>query len=198
MPTSSTHVASAAGPLPQSGGCYLINPRWKAREALPARMFHGKHRPTLASAYDDAYAGVPILDTLLDAFAFFDGLAPSLARRHEDGSLEGFPLPPYDFALRYRRLAPDWPTERVWNGRAWLVAQAGPPHGSRTIVGRITVSGRVILCGDTIAGAGRTQAFTELAEQVVLAPGPPPSCSATGCRPAPGSPSSSVAATSPR
>ena len=35
-----------------------------------------------------------LLDPLLDAFDFFDSLAPSLARRDADGQLAHFPLPP--------------------------------------------------------------------------------------------------------
>ncbi len=163
-------VGSAAGPMPGAEHRYLINPRWKSRRDLPARMFEddkGRYRNPLAQAYDDTCAGVPILDTLFDAFAFFEGLAPQLARRQGDGSLEGFPLPPYDLALRYRRLAPGWPAEYDWHQRTRQATQAAPPDGSRTIRGRINAQADLVLCGDTAVSAGLTRAFTEPVQQVL-------------------------------
>lgn len=163
-------VASAAGPVPGTADRYVINPQWKDRSELPDRMFEDqkrRHRKALADAYDSACAGVPVLDTLLDAFTFFDRLAPALARRRPDGSLDGFPLPPYPLAFRYRRLAPDWPTEREWDQRARAAAQAALPGGSRTVKGTVGTPDGLVLCGGTAVGHGRTESFTEDPEQVV-------------------------------
>ncbi len=157
-------VTRAVGPMPGTVDRYLIHPRWKARADLPARMFQ---QQAVAQAYDEACARVSILDTLLDAFAFFDGLDPSLARRRADGSLEGFPLPPYDIATGYRRLTPDQPSERDWQDGLRVEIQAALPAGSRTILGKVAVAGRLVLCGDTAAGPGRTHCFTESEDQVV-------------------------------
>jgi hypothetical protein len=162
-------IASAAGPMPETRDVFLINPRWKPRSELPERMFQddkGKPRATMAKAYDDACAGLPVLDTLLDAFAFFDTLAPQLARRQDDGRWEGFPLTPYPIAIRYRRLAPDWLTEAQWGRQHREQTQKIIPTGPRTIRGAIDAVDGLVLCGDTTTAWG-TQAFTEPVEQVV-------------------------------
>jgi hypothetical protein len=63
------HIASAAGPVPGTQW-FVINPRWKLRSEVPSGMFrtqNGKPNPGNERAYDTAAAGIPILDTLLDA-----------------------------------------------------------------------------------------------------------------------------------
>ena len=55
---------------------------------------NGSFSTSYAQAYDSQVLGLSLLDPLLDAFDFFDSLAPSLARRDADGQLAHFPLPP--------------------------------------------------------------------------------------------------------
>lgn len=167
------NVSSAAGPRPDDATRYIITARWKTRAELPPRMFQVPGRGgqlhevrSVTAAYDATCAGIPLIDTLLDAFAFFDALAPHLARRNDDGSLWGFPLTPYPLVTHYLRLAPDWSTEAGWNTRAHQRARSVPPAGPRTIEGHVRATDTDVLCGRTVHAHGATY-FTESVDQVV-------------------------------
>lgn len=80
-------VERATGP--GTDGLYVISPRWADRTPRLDPVFSsrgGRFSESYAQAYDDRVAGRPLLDPLMDAFAFFDSLAPSLARREDRGA----------------------------------------------------------------------------------------------------------------
>jgi hypothetical protein len=166
-------VDQAIGPIDQSSR-YVILPRWKARSALPARMFEvfagkrkGQHDAKLARSYDLGAAGRPIMDTLLDAYGFFDTCDPTLALRNAHGQLVGFPFPPLPVANRYRRLHPDWPSEHDWDvGLRGELTSKAPSGQDRHVVGVLRDGSSVVLCGWTSVASGCRESFTEPAHQV--------------------------------
>jgi hypothetical protein len=102
-------VRRAIGPIAHN--TFIIFPRWKQRIGLPQGTFlrqSQKPDKARAAAYDADVAGRLVLDTLFDAFAFFDRCDSSLVTR-VDNQIEGFPIPPLPVASGYYRLHPDWP-----------------------------------------------------------------------------------------
>jgi hypothetical protein len=53
---------------------------------------NGEFSNSYAVAYDAHGAGRSLYDPLMDAFDFFDSLAPTLARRDSSGQIAHFPL----------------------------------------------------------------------------------------------------------
>lgn len=160
-------IRRAVGPLDE--GRFMIFPRWKQRTALPVDTFRkqdGGVYGTRISAYDDHVAGRHVLDTLIDAFAFFDACDGQLARRDPDGQVEGFPLRPLSGrGVGYYRLGPDWPTHEEAERNLFQFAASARPAGSaRSIVG--TLQAGTTICGWTEFETRRAS-FTEPVRQVV-------------------------------
>ena len=90
------------------------------------------------------------MDTLLDAYKFFDMCDAALAEREANGQLAGFPLQPLPLVTRYRRLHPDWPSEADWDAKARRQVMAVAPTGyGREISGLLRDDVDVIVCGYT-------------------------------------------------
>lgn len=149
-------------------GTFLIFPRWRDRSDLPTDAFvqqSGKDSKARIRAYDAAVAGRLLLDTLIDAFAFFDSCDDRLAARDNEGKLIGFPLPPLPVAFGYYRLGPEWPThEQAGANTIQRATEAVPVGDRRTVVGTVH-DGRVI-CGWTEVDSIYRVGFTETAHQV--------------------------------
>jgi hypothetical protein len=159
-------IARAIGPL--DGDRFIIFPKWKQRVELPPQMFqyNGKDVATLIQSYDNAAAGRLVLETLMDAFSFFDQCDPTLADRDAQGRLVGFPLPPPPVA-GYQRLSPDWPDHSEVDRRIRVDVRAKPPGGlGREITGRLRSDLGWIYCGYSMVDEYRRQAFTEDADQI--------------------------------
>lgn len=159
---------------PTEGGEYIIFPRWKPLTAMPREMFqypHGKRRgedqPEYMKSYETRVAGRLVLETLLDAYAFFVQCDSSVADRDSEGRLMAFPLPPLPVG-GYVRLGPDWPDYDTVGERIRRKATAVPPGGQRReITGKLRSSVGTVYCGYTMVSGGTSVAFTEDAEQVV-------------------------------
>lgn len=166
-------LARAVGPLP--GGTCVIFPRWKDRAVLPTAMFEYHDRKRLgqlnvdyANSYDAAVAGRLLLDTLMDAYAFFQSCDPSLVERGADNQIAGFPLPPLPFGAGYVRLHPDWPTQDHVDDEIRTRTRSAPPTGrDRQIRGLLIVGGTVVCCGYTDSAGPYARSFTEPVDQIV-------------------------------
>lgn len=85
---------------PDADGQHILSPRWAERTSRLDPVFStrgGQFSESYARAYEDHVAGRPLLDPLLDAFAFFHSLAPHLARRdeHEGRACQPLGVPPH-------------------------------------------------------------------------------------------------------
>lgn len=158
------NLVRALGPLPP--GRFIVFERWRYRRELPPKRFKnvdGKVVAERAEAFDRHVGGRYVLDTLFDAFRFFDIADPKLVARDAEGQIRGFPIPPLELVAGYYRIHPDWPTHEVVERRLRTRAEEDLPAGERReIVG--TVGG-----GSTVVGwtqeAGSRSAFTETVEQ---------------------------------
>ena len=156
-------------------GTCVIFPRWQARGLLPTAMFeyHDKKRrgqlnTDYALSYDNAVAGRLLVDTLMDAYAFFESCDPSLVERDADDQISGFPLPPLPFAAGYVRLQPDWPSHEHVDSEIRNRTRSALPHGrDRQIRGLLSVGGAVVCCGYTDSAGPYARSFTEPLDQVV-------------------------------
>lgn len=168
-------VDRAIGPL--EDGRYLIFPVWVQRTSRLDPMFtmqNGNFSTSCAHAYDDHVAGRYLLDPVLDAFDFFDTLAPSLARRDADGQLAHFPLPPPPVAESYLyfRLTPSSPNESkqraVLDVQLRFMLEVSVPEGrERVITGAFrTDYGEVVLTGHTVVTDTYSHQFLDLLTQV--------------------------------
>jgi hypothetical protein len=159
------NIDRAIGPSPQS--TFLLFPRWKKREDLPLDTFQrqdGTPEARRARAYDAYVDGHLVLDTLLDAFKFFDQCDPTLMPR-VDGQLPGFPLPPLEAPVGYYRLHPDWPSHPEVEERVRADAQLHVPSGTHRRIDGSILDGSV-LCGYTRLDNGGGHIFTEAVSQV--------------------------------
>lgn len=162
-------VARVVGPVGGFDGPFIVFPRWRSSSNMPASMFEHKGKPqaSLVAAYDDYASGRLIMETLLDAFAFFEAAADGgLARRAPDGQLVGFPLAPLAVP-GYLRLSPDWPNKTQVDAdlRARLTAEK-PSGLSREVLFMIQTEQGPVLCGYTELEHSR-QAFTDTVGQIV-------------------------------
>ncbi|WP_055534334.1 hypothetical protein [Streptomyces graminilatus] len=90
---------------------WRVIPRWQPYAMLPQNIRTSTGtRPSSHTAYQDAVGGYRVIETLLDAFAFFLRCDPSLARRGPTGALMYFPLRTYDWNPSERR-HPDQPNQ---------------------------------------------------------------------------------------
>ncbi|WP_207555726.1 hypothetical protein [Intrasporangium flavum] len=168
-------VDRALGPL---DGHYVIFPAWVERTNRLDPMFTTQKgfSQSYADAYDEYVAGRTLHDTLLDAFGFFDTLAPDLARRDEAGQLTCFPLPPPPFAEPglYFRLSPSSPNEHrqqaLLDAQLRLQLEMNAPTGlERVITGAFEAEpGHVVLVGYTILHERFTHQFFEPSDQVTF------------------------------
>ncbi len=166
-------LARAVGPLP--GGTCVIFPRWKYRALLPTAIFehHDRKRPgqlntDYANSYDTAVAGRLLLDTLMDAYAFFESCDASLVERDAEKQIAGFPIPPLPFGGSYVRLHPDWPTQEHVDGEIRTGTRSAPPKGrDRQIRGLLIVGSTVVCCGYTDPAGPYARSFTEPVDQIV-------------------------------
>ncbi len=166
-------LARAVGPLP--GGTCVIFPRWKDRALLPTAMFEHHDRKRLvqlnigyAYSYDAAVAGRLLLDTLMDAFAFFESCDPSLVERSAENQIFGFPLPPLPFGGGYVRLHPDWPTHEHVDDEIRTRTRSAPPKGRNRQIRRLLIVGpTVVCCGYTDPAGPCARSFTEPVDQIV-------------------------------
>ena len=164
-------LARAIGPL--EGGHFIIYPRWKPRSALPPAMFQysigkkkGQDHVDYTTSYDSAAAGRLVLDTLMDAFDYFDGCDDRLADRDGEGKLRGFPLAPLPVP-GYVRLAPDWPDQETVDHNMRTGVREEVPAGTlREITGFLCTPAGYVFCGYTRLEHGRRHAFTEDGQQV--------------------------------
>ena len=164
-------LARAIGPL-ENGRC-IIFPKWKPRSALPRAMFQyaqgkkkGQDRLNHMASYDAAAAGRLVLDTIMDAFSFFDTCDSRLADRDDEGNLIGFPLAPLPVP-GYMRLAPDWPDQETVDLYIRDRVRTEVPAGTgREITGRLSTPAGTVYCGYTSVDASRRHSFTEGDEQV--------------------------------
>lgn len=166
-------LARAVGPLP--GGTCAIFPRWKDRALLPTAMVEHHDRRRLgqlhigyANSYDTAVAGRLLVDTLMDAYAFFESCDPALVERDAENQIAGFPLPPRPFGAGYVRLHPDWPTQEHVDGEIRTRTRSALPKGrDRQIRGLLIVGDTVVCCGYTDPAGPYARSFTEPVGQIV-------------------------------
>ncbi|MFD3621744.1 hypothetical protein ACFWWT_42520 [Streptomyces sp. NPDC058676] len=149
---------------------WRVVPIWQPYTSLPhiIRTSTGT-KPSSHAAYRDAVGGHRVVETLLDAFAFFQRCDPSLARREpRTGALSYFPLAgPMVVLSDYERRHPDHLNRREMASRALQLAQDGPPAGpGREIQYRLTINDTVLYYGHT--GPQPTmREFTEPGQQIV-------------------------------
>lgn len=166
-------LARAVGPI--DGNRFIIFPKWKPTSDLPQRMFEyfsGKEAGQInlqrMARHNTVLAGRLVLDTLLDAFAFFDRCDPTVADRDADGDLIGFPLPPLPIGGTYFRLAPDWPDHVTVDRNLRVKLASGLPTGEqREIMGYVDTAAGRVWCGYTAVTPSRGAAFTEVEAQVI-------------------------------
>ena len=152
----------------QFQGDFIVFPKWKARNRVPASVFERKAE-SLRSAYDKAVAGRALHDTVLDAIQFFHQHDGALFRRGDEGQIEGLPLPPLPID-GYYRLDPDWPSHEEIAKRLRSSVQARTPAGeSRRVDGIVLATdGTLYLCGHTQRNANFTTMFVESSTQVIV------------------------------
>ncbi|MEV6265219.1 hypothetical protein AB0M42_31355 [Streptomyces sp. NPDC051784] len=149
---------------------WRVVPLWQPYTSLPrsVRTSTGT-KPSSHAAYRDAVGGHRVVETLLDAFAFFQRCDPSLARREpRTGALSYFPLAgPMVVLSDYERRHPDHVNRREMAARALQLAKSGPPTGpGREIRHRLTINGTVLYRGYTDPQPSMGS-FTEPGQQIV-------------------------------
>lgn len=149
---------------------WRVVPLWQPYTSLPPviRTNMGT-KPSSHAAYRDTIGGQRVVETLLDAFAFFQRCDPSLARREpRTGALSHFPLADPVVTLGdYERIHPAGVNRKEMAARALQLAQGRPPGGpGREIKYRFTVDSTVLFYGYT--GPQPTMwTFTESGQQIV-------------------------------
>lgn len=162
-------IAQALGPIPGTD-FFVILPRWRSRSQLPPAMFEFKGAPNKSyqDAYDRGADGRPVLDSLLDAFAFFERCDSRVVNRDAGGQIPGFPLAPLPIANRYRRLHPDWLSERDWNATERdRITSVRPGGAHRSVEGYVTHTDGLLLCGVTATTSSFADSFVEPLDQVI-------------------------------
>jgi hypothetical protein len=147
------------------GGTGRAFPAWRGlMELTTEARDQGKWRH---ASYESDVAGRLVIETLLDAIAFFDSCDPAIARRTDDGELEGFPLPRL-VEFGYERRHPDWPRrEKADEDLRVALASAVPGGHRREVVAVLRdEAGNVeAFCGWTVTKHGG-MSFVESPEQV--------------------------------
>ncbi|MFX4295333.1 hypothetical protein [Streptomyces bohaiensis] len=144
-----------------------VFPSWQPYDQLPdAIRISTKTGSGVHAAYRAAVGGQLVMDTLLDAFAFFRRCDPTLAR-YVPGTddLEYFPLKQY-ISHDYDRRHPDQPSRPQIEAEVRMRAQQTPPSGKgRVILHSFSSTGVTIYCGTTIRSYIEMD-FTEPEDQV--------------------------------
>jgi hypothetical protein len=149
------------------GTGFRVMPIWKSYHELPSAIRTSTGTAASAhSAYRAAVAGRLVIETLLDAFAFFRRCDPSLPRLVTGTQdLEYFPLRPYA-THDYERRHPDMPNRAQVDEQVRQATQESPPYGSsREILHRLDLDDGPVYCGYSLRLPLRT-AFTEPEAQV--------------------------------
>ncbi|MFI5736093.1 hypothetical protein ACIA49_38625 [Kribbella sp. NPDC051587] len=154
---------------------YRVVPSWQPYDKLPNAVRSSVRTPTRKvgtsqsahDAYRDVIGGQLVIETLLDAFAFFLRCDPSLAQRVPGSSeLAYFPLPAYA-GHDYERSHPDQPNRAVVGADVRRIAVQTPPTGrGREISYRLTDGGTAFYCGYTVQSSVLRSAFTEAAPEI--------------------------------
>ncbi|WP_328837700.1 hypothetical protein [Streptomyces europaeiscabiei] len=163
--TLDLHVDRVVG----EGDGYRVMPSWQLYDALPQVVRdNDKTASSCHDAYRDAVGGHLVIETLLDAFAFFLRCDPTLARRVPGTSdLAYFPLRVYT-VHDYERRHPDQPNRADFGSEVRRLTEDTPPSGAgREISYRLTSNGTAVYCGHTIEPFGLRSAFTEAGPQIV-------------------------------
>jgi len=150
------------------GSAFRVVPKWRPYDQLPADVQNNtKTSERCHAAYRTAVEGEPVIETLLDAIAWFVKCDPSLAQRDEAEELKHFPLPEL-WQHEYERRHPDW--VRRCDVEAELRAKRTrelPVGDYRSIQHRLLDGDlTVAFCGYTFRNGYRS-AFTETPEQIV-------------------------------
>ncbi len=158
------------------GDRFRVMPIWQPHDSLPAVVrdsVRTRNKPNGTSrsshdAYRDVVGGQLVIETLLDAFAFFVRCDPSLARRISGtNDLAYFPLAAYT-VHEYERHHPDQPNWADAGAEVRRLAGTAPPTGAgREISFRLTSNDTAVYCGHTVMPFGLRWAFTEAAPQIV-------------------------------
>ncbi len=170
--TLDLHVDRVVG----EGDGYRVMPSWQPYDKLPAVVRanrrnqsnrNGTSEPS-HTAYRNAVGGHLVIETLLDAFAFFLRCDPTLARRVAGtDDLAYFPLRAYTIH-DYERRHPDQPNRAAFGAEVRRLTEGAPPSGSgREILYRLTSDGMAVYCGHTVEPFGLRSVFTESAPQIV-------------------------------
>jgi hypothetical protein len=161
-----------------------IFPQWAEYDELPqeireARRDPGKGKPPGSGAlmtnqihhdhYRDVVAGTPVVEPLMEAFAFFARCDPRIVRIAEDGEPQHFPLVPIS-ERDYERRHPDWPSRKAVEMELRSACESEPPLGtSRVCVAHATHEDGVGVAahfGYTILEGRSPVPFTESPEQI--------------------------------
>ncbi|MFJ1742481.1 hypothetical protein ACIOG4_27880 [Streptomyces microflavus] len=157
-------------------GGFRVIPAWEPYDRLPPVVRENRRGPGRRNgtsgqshdAYRDAVGGHLVIETLLDALAFFLRCDPALARRVAGtDELAYFPLPPYT-VHDYERRHPDQPNRADVGAEVRRLAQHDVPSGSvREISYRLLDDGQAVYCGYTVEQFGVKSAFTEAGPQIL-------------------------------
>lgn len=163
---------------------YRIFPHWVSYGGLPPDVREARYPPkgSVTGAvgklktnqihhdhYNAVVGGHLVIETLLDAFAFFARCDPRIVRLNQDGGPRHFPLEPIS-ERDYERRHPEWRSRAEVEEELRELCESNPPGGTkRTCVAHLQdATGAVVAhCGYTEVGGGRYATFTETPEQVL-------------------------------
>jgi hypothetical protein len=153
---------------PEMGQIFRVIPKWRPYAELPTEIQNNdKTSQRCHDAYQAAVEGESVIETLLDALAWFLACDPSLGRRDASGELEHFPLPEL-WQHDYERRHPEWPRRSEIEDELREVAATRTPEGRfRAIRHRLNdVDGATLAyCGFARTNSGGS-AFSEFPDQV--------------------------------
>jgi hypothetical protein len=145
---------------------WRVFPRWQAYADLPSGIRNSTGTaPGAHAQYRDRVGLQLVMETLLDIVRFFDRCDPSLARRADDGDIEGFPLPAF-IEHEYERRHPYWPSWSEMSEELLDRFTIMAPTGSgRQIRRAVPVGDTTLLVGWTDLGF-HYMSFLDSAEQI--------------------------------
>lgn len=134
---------------PVAGGLWRLYVSWPQYDDLPMDIRTGAMSPSakLQTTYERHVAGRDVIDTLLDALAFFAAADPSIATWDSAAELQGYPLqqlpgPPGE----YQRHTPFNPSLRDWSAKLFDYARGQTPEHPREITGAVRADNGSIEC----------------------------------------------------
>ena len=153
---------------PDRGQLFRVIPKWKPYASLPPEVRNNtKTARRCHDSYRAAVEGESVIETLLDALAWFLSCDPSLARRDAAGELVHFPLPEL-FQHDYERRHPAWKRRLEFEAELRDVAAARAPGGDFRAIRHRLVDDEGIThayCGFARTRGGGSS-FTESPEQI--------------------------------